>query len=125
MSKNFTVVMKNVGNVLMNNIQMGLFYEQWSDEFSYDEIKERYAKVKEELKGIIGDVTALSVDELKELGFKKWDEESNLFLIPLWVFDLIPDGTELESISGGKAIKGLVDIDLDVRFGCIAWGLQK
>jgi hypothetical protein len=124
MSKNLSVVMKNVGKVLMNNIQMGLSYDEWSDEFSYKEIKDRYSKVKEELNGIIGDITAMSAEELKELGFTKWDEESEIHLIPLWAFDLIPDGTELESIDGDKVTKGKDEIDLDVRFGCIAWGLN-
>lgn len=124
MSKNLTLVMRNVGKILMNKIQMGLSYENWSDEFSYKEIKESYSNIKNQLKEIIGDITALSVEELKELGFKKWDEESELYLIPLWAFDLIPDGTVLECISGERVIKGKDEIDLDVRFGCIAYGLN-
>lgn len=124
MSKNLTSVMRNVGKILMNKIQMGLSYENWSNEFSYKEVKESYANIKEQLSEIIGDITELSADELKELGFKKWEEESELYLIPLWAFDLIPDGTELESINGDKAIKGKDEIDLEVRFGCIAWGFE-
>lgn len=124
MSKNLTSVMRNVGKILMNKIQMGLSYENWSDELSYKEVKESYANIKEQLSEIIGDITELSVDELKELGFKKWEEESELYLIPLWAFDLIPDGTVLESISDERAIKGKDEIDLDVRIGCIAWGFE-
>lgn len=124
MSENLNTVMSNVSKILMNNIQMGLSYEGWSDEFSYKKIKEKYTNIKEELKDIVGDITALSLEELKELGFSKWSEESELQLIPLWAFDLIPDGTELESISGNKAVKGKGEIDLDVRFGCIAWGFK-
>lgn len=124
MSENLNTVMTNVSKILMSNIQMGINYEGWSDEFSYKEIREKYANIKEELKDIIGDVTTLSLEELKELGFSKWSEESGLRLIPLWAFDLIPDGAELESIGGEKAVKGKDEIDLDARFGCIAWGLK-
>jgi len=113
MSKNLTTVMKDIGLTLMSTL-----------EYSYEEIKEEHSKIKETLKAIIGDITELSVDELKELGFKKWEEESELYLIPLWAFDLIPDGTVLESISGERAIKGKDEIDLDVRIGCIAWGFE-
>jgi len=125
MSKSLTLIMRGVCKNLMNCIQMGLSYENWSDEFSYKEIKESYLNIKNLLKEIIGDITTLSKEELKELGFAKWEEERELYLIPLWAFDLIPDGTELESISGDKIIKGKDEIDLDVRFGCIAYGLKK
>ncbi len=38
-------------------------------------------------------------------------------------FAALPDGTLLISISGEEKIKGRDDIDLDTRFGRIAWGL--
>ncbi len=123
MSKNLTLAMRNISKNLMNSIQMGVSYE-WSDEFSYKKVKESYANIKEQLSEIIGDITELSEDELRELGFTKWEEESELYLMPLWAFDLIPDGTELKDIFGNKAIKGKDEIDLDVRFGCIAWGFE-
>ncbi|NLD21661.1 MAG: hypothetical protein GX664_04145 [Bacteroidales bacterium] len=124
MNKNLTVVMRNVGKILMNRVQMGISYESWSDELSYREIKTSYLIIKEQLRELIGDITELSADELEELGFKKWEEESELYLIPLWAFDLIPDGTELECIDGDKAIKGKDEIDLGTLFGCIAWGFK-
>lgn len=125
MNKNLTVVMRNVARILMNSVQAGItYYEKRSDEFSYKEIKESYLNIKEHLSVILGDITKLSKEELNILGFEKWEEERDLYLIPLWAFDLIPDGTELESIGGDKVIKGKDEIDLDVRFGCIAYGLK-
>lgn len=38
-------------------------------------------------------------------------------------FAALPDGTLLISISGEEKVKGRDDIDLDTRFGRIAWGL--
>lgn len=129
MNEDYKMIMKNVGKQLMNTIQMGLTYESWSKEFSYKEVIENYQNIKEQMKEIVGDITKLSVDELKDLGFFLWSNEkedlSNLYLIPLWAFDLVPDGTTLTSIEGETAIKGQDSIDLDVRFGCIAYGLLK
>lgn len=127
MSKNLTPVLANVAKNLMNTIQMGVSYKGWSDEFSYSEVKDDYHNIKEQLKAIVGNVTALTVEELRELGFMLWDDETEekLFLVPLWAFDLIADGTELISISGDKVVKGSDEIDLDVRFGCIAYGIVK
>ena len=42
-------------------------------------------------------------------------------LIALEDYDEIPDGTELVNIFGEHAIKGKDPIDLDTRFGYIAW----
>lgn len=111
-------------NLLMSTIQMGISYEQWSNEYSYEEILRRYSKIKEKLKELLGDITKLDVSQLEQLGFKKWDNESGLYLIPLWIYNLIPDGTELVSINNTKVIKGIDPIDLDVRFGCISFGIK-
>jgi hypothetical protein len=38
-------------------------------------------------------------------------------------FAALPDGTVLISIQGEEKVKGRDDIDLDTRFGRIAWGV--
>lgn len=124
MKRELTKNMGSVANILMTKIQAGFSYN-WSDAFSYIEIHNKYKEIKEEMREIIGDITTLTVDELSELGFQKWSEEGALYLIPLWIYDLIPDGTELTSINGIKKRKGSQHIDLDIRFGCIAYGLDK
>jgi hypothetical protein len=128
MSKDFNLILGNIGKSIMNTVAMGVSYN-WSKEFSFSEAEERFTDILKELKEIIeeeaGSITALSEDNLKTLGFKLWDEKDPLYLIPLWLYTLIPDGTELTSISGDKAVKGTDSIDLDVRFGCIAWGFYK
>lgn len=117
--------MRNVAVQLMNTVQMGIEYSpNWTKDFSYNEILDLQKSIKSQIPQIIGKhITDLSKEELIELGFKKWDEDMpDLLLIPLWIYDLIPDGTELTSISNTKSIKGKDEIDLDVRFGCIAYG---
>lgn len=51
---------------------------------------------------------------------QKWDD--NLWLITESEFTEIPDGTVLTCIDGTTATKGIDDIDMDERFGYIAYG---
>lgn len=51
----------------------------------------------------------------------KWDE--TLWLFTPEEFDKLPIGTELTSINGDVAIKGVDYIDTDIRFGYIAYGV--
>lgn len=62
-------------------------------------------------------------------GNNPWDREEQhpdglLWLLTPKEFKELPDGTVLESINGTFAFKGKDDIDLDDRFGFIAWGLR-
>ena len=48
----------------------------------------------------------------------------------LWLFteeefDKLPDGFELVCINGGTYIKGKDKIDMDTRFGCLAYGVES
>lgn len=52
------------------------------------------------------------------------DEKSDLLLIPLYLLPIIPIGTELTSIFGEKVIYDGHNVDKDIRFGCIAWGIE-
>lgn len=124
MNRGLNIIMSNVGNMLMNSIQMGKSYESWSDEFSYSEIKDTCKELKHELSEVIEHLEELNIDELMTLGFRPWDDEGTLYLVPLWAYDLLPDGTELECINGVTAVKGRDPIDLDCRFGCISWGIK-
>lgn len=63
----------------------------------------------------------LTLQEAKELRFCRWDEESDLWLIPIWLYPFIPEDLELTSIGGNKGFAP--NIDTDTRFGCLAWGI--
>lgn len=54
-----------------------------------------------------------------------WDEDHKLWLITLEEFERLPDGFELTCIFGKKYIKGKDEIDMDVRFGHLAYGSSK
>jgi len=54
---------------------------------------------------------------------QKWNE--TLWLFTTEEFNKLPDGTVLTSIDNNRAVKGIDNIDLDTRYGHIAWGVQE
>lgn len=64
----------------------------------------------------------LTQKEALDLGLKKWDSESSLFLLPLWLCLCLSPGTEVISVDGEKDM--LCNVDKDIRYGCIAWGFE-
>lgn len=51
--------------------------------------------------------------------------ENDLWLFTPGEYEQLPDGTELTSIMGDIRVKGQDDIDQDVRFGHLAWGVRN
>jgi hypothetical protein len=54
---------------------------------------------------------------------KRWDEK--LWLFTPAEFEKLPNGFELKGITGKNIIKGQDEIDMDVRFGVIAFGVEN
>ena len=101
----------------------------WSPKFKEKELKEAFEKFYNSLnlpknKHLI-DLKSITIDEAIELGFSLWDENMpNFYLFPLWFIPLIPIGTELTSIEWEKIIYDGTNIDNDIRFGCIPYGIE-
>lgn len=55
-----------------------------------------------------------------------WDDEgeNSLMLFTVAEYEMLPDGIELECIDGETAVKGKDYIDMDTRFGHIAFGVR-
>ncbi len=70
------------------------------------------------------DFNNLTIEEARELRFCKWQENSNLYLIPIWLYPLISVGLELTSVSGEKIVFDGNNIADDIRFDCIAYGIE-
>ena len=70
------------------------------------------------------DPNEMTVDQLDNLGFQKWDDESGLMLIPLYVYPFLKDEFMCGSISdiAARNIKAS-DIDTYTRYGCLAYGV--
>lgn len=110
-------------------------YTNWSGDIVKKEVAEAfqtfYKSLSLDKNACLVDLNNLSVEELRMMRFQRWDEEMpNLWLIPLWFVPLIKPGTELVSIGGDRFVydgsKPLGEmIDLDIRCGCIAWGIEK
>lgn len=98
----------------------------WSEKFKAEEIKRAFDKFYESAKNTLDlDLNKLTIAELQEMRFMRWSEESDLWLIPLWFVPLLPVGIELTTIFGQKVTYTGDNIDLDIRFGCIAYGIMK
>lgn len=104
-----------------NRIAQPIHYTYWSDIFCREEIRSSTIDFLSELRKHI-DFSNLTKKEASELGFGLWDD--NLYLIPLYLLPIIPLGTELTSIDGQTVKYNGLNVDDDVRYGCIAWGIN-
>jgi len=107
---------------------MGAAYESWDDDFARKEVREVWADGERSMRRVrarkvaVADLKSFTNEQLFALGFGRWDDK--LRLIPLWAWNYIPDGESLTSISGEIIVKGSQHDDLDVRFGCVAYGFN-
>jgi len=68
---------------------------------------------------------AYTIDELLHMGFRKYDRESNLYLIPIYLFHIIPDYTEIENIAGEMYLQREIQEIGDVTYGLTQFGIRK
>ena len=95
----------------------------WSDEFARSETKKYMEKLQKTVKEEVN-LTQFTDRELGMLGFQRWSAACGMQLVPLWAVKALRDGTKLYSIDGEVAIVGKDEIDNDVRFGCIPYGIM-
>ncbi len=100
-------IINNIANYLFNN--MGLDSETKTNYLINQLGKQEWDKYTR--------------DELKEIGFRMWDEESDLLLSTPLLLKLTNEGFELDSISCGKT-EFNKELDLyDTRLGVTAYGI--
>lgn len=103
-----------------------VFCYRFESDFSYKRIKEiPYVFYKSKCFRKV-DPNEMTKDELVNLGFQKWDEDSGIMLIPLYVYPFLKDEIMCGSISDicARLIK-VSEIDIDHRFWCLAYGVFK
>lgn len=120
---NYKPSIESCKNMVMNCVATCIMYNKsghWSDEMFKKDIAEAFEKFT----NLISiDPWALSSQDLKALGFCKWN--NNLFLIPIYLWNCIPDGTELYCIDDTWRIKGVnTEGRPDTRFGMTAYGVN-
>ena len=111
---------------LVNRISESKAYaEHWSNGFCLEDIRkaiERYYSddsVKE-----VFTLNNLTKERANALRFSKWsDEQPDLYLFPLWFVLFLPYGTKVVDIEG-NTFEYSKETDLDIRFGCVAFGVE-
>ena len=100
---------------LTENQCNALHFGRWQSE---EDIEEEISLIQSEFEN--GNLTKEEFD-------KKVAKEKNtlgLRLIPLYLYPSLPIGITLTSIDGEEIVFNGSNIDTDVRFGCIAWGIK-
>lgn len=111
---------------LVNRISESWAYRNyWSNDFSLRDIRnaiETYY-ADEYVKSIFN-LDNLTKERAKFLRFLRWSNDNeNFYCFPLWFALFLPYGTEVTRISGDK-FKYAEDTDLDIRLGCVAFGVN-
>lgn len=90
------------------------------------ELKEKvkeYENIRNYLKEKIENIFYMSKDELRKLGFMDVADR-DLMLMPLWCYELLPDGIVLAGLGGKLVVKGADKINTDnIVYGCIKYGI--
>ena len=115
-----------------------LYYLQWitgksSELIAYKSWSDKFCRLKlgESFKGFYENENVrktfslenLTVERAKMIGFKQWDDNSEILLCPLWYCGFIKDGTKIYTISGPEYYDS-EKTDKDARFGCVAFGFR-
>lgn len=103
-----------------NQIEMAYRYNRKLENV-YTEISIAKTKFLEEIKMYI-DFSKLTKEEAVELRFGKWEDKSDLYLIPIYLLPILPIGIELTAIDGEKIIYNEDFYDDETRMGCLAYG---
>lgn len=102
-------------NTLTESQCEALHFGSWQSE---EDIEEEISFIRSEFEK--GNLTKEELD-------KRVANEKNtlgLRLIPLYLYPSLPIGITLTSIGGEERVFDGKNIDTDVRFGCLAWGIK-
>lgn len=102
-------------STLTENQCKALHFRSWQSE---EDIEEEISLMQSAFND--GHLTKEEFD--KEVVNKK--NTIGLYLIPLYLYPSLPIGITLTSIGGEEMVFNGKNIDTDMRFGCIAWGIK-
>lgn len=111
----------NYQSFIVNKVAQSKAY----DILSIKDVKETLEKYysNEDVRKLFS-IDNLTIERAKALRFFRWDEEMpNLYLFPLWFALFLPYGTKVIGI-GGEEFEYTKETDLDIRCGCVAFGIN-
>lgn len=95
----------------------------WDEDFALQQIRELPDRIKTYPWFSPIDPNDLTHDQMVRLGFRRFDEENGLMLIPLWLFPFLPPTLHCSTITGRTTTFNTCDLDTDTRFGMLAYGV--
>lgn len=119
---------KDAMNVFLNELKKHIDWDNLTDEDcnamrfgrwqNKEDVEEEISYLTKKLKD-----GKLTIQEYE----KKVEEQRNTIgvrLIPLYLLPILPEGTKLYSIFGKEIIYDGNNVDKDIRFGCLAYGIK-
>lgn len=98
-------------------------YTSWGADFSIQHIRDLPGRLMKSPDFFPVDPNDLTREEMENLGFRKWSKESDLMLIPLYLFPYMKEGITVTSISGDQYYFFRESADNDHRMGLLAFGV--
>lgn len=95
-------------------------YPTWTDELIVDMTNDIYLK---EPLVTAEELAQLTKAQLIEIGFRHWSNESDLLLIPIYLYRALHPRLKVFSISDEPPCC-LNEVDTDVRYGLLAYGIK-
>lgn len=97
-----------------------MLYQTWEATF----VKSRIQGIPWMLDHVgLVDPNDLTENELIDLGFGRWSQDSPMYLIPLWLFPFLAHKIKARCVNGEEREYLRSEMDNDNRFGCLAYGI--
>lgn len=97
-------------------------YQSWGDSFTVKNIRDLPGRLYASPDFEPVDPNDLTLEEMKNLGFCKWSDDSKMMLIPLYLFPYLKEGVRVTSISGDEYFFFRESADNDHRMGLLSFG---
>lgn len=108
-------------SAVANKAMQGYSYKTWTDSFARSDFRSHTQNIKKKHSFKKADFLSLTKEQ-RELFLGYWSKDSNLMLLPLWLFEFIDPEEELICIDGNKSKQK--DADNDTRGGYTAYGFE-
>jgi hypothetical protein len=114
-----------IRHAIMTRVAESQIYESWSDEFRLKNIRGFFSETIQkwsETESFEIDASDLTKEEMELLGFCKFSENSNGYLIPIWLYPFLKESIETSCIDGSSKLNKS-EMDTDHRFGYLAYSV--